>query len=420
MATPQIPLSPSELEAELRRIEQNTRTLTKITQTPAAIAQTPKEVVWSLNKSKLYRYVPVVPEEKRHKVPLLLVFALMNRPSILDLRPGNSFVEYMIKEGYDVYLMDWGVPGIEDKNHKIDDYVLNYLTRAIRKMKVVSGSEAFSMLGWCIGAILTTIYSALRPDDGLRNLILLTAPLDFTEKQSLTFARWTDSRFFELEKVLAYHGNMPGEMIDYGAKMLKPVDNFISSYIRLWDNLEDPRIVDSWHAMNTWVSDLTPMAGATYRQLINDLYRQNKLVRDELIIRGEPVKLGNIKTNLLNVIAEADHITPPCQSETIMDKISSHDKTLLRVAGGHIGIMAGSGAIRSTWPKIDAWLGPRSGPAVPARSVAQAVAPADPVAVVSMAAPAETNLAETAPEPPAPKPRASRSKKKPAPDRAQE
>jgi polyhydroxyalkanoate synthase len=360
MTSVKIPLTPADLETELQRISDRTRTWGRVSTTPAAIAQTPKEVVWTLNKAKLYRYVPVVPAEKRHKVPLLLIFALMNRPSILDLRPGGSFVEYMVKHGYDVYLLDWGVPSIEDKNYKIDDYVLDYMVRAMRKVKSISGSDAVSMLGWCIGAILTTSYAALRPEDGLRNLILLTAPLDFTQKGSLTFARWTDSSYFDLEKVLATFGNMPGEMIDYGARMLKPVDNFLTSYIRLWDNLEDPRIVDSWHAMNTWMSDLTPMAGATYRQLINDLYRQNKLIKSELMLRGEQVKLANLRANLLNVIAEGDHITPPCQSETIVDLISSQDKTTLRVPGGHIGIMAGSGAIKSTWPKIDTWLGERS------------------------------------------------------------
>ena len=75
--------------------------LTKVMTTKAAIAQTPKELVWTLNKAKLYRYEPVVPAEKRHPVPLLLVFALMNRPYILDLRPGHSFVEFMVNQGYD-------------------------------------------------------------------------------------------------------------------------------------------------------------------------------------------------------------------------------------------------------------------------------------------------------------------------------
>jgi polyhydroxyalkanoate synthase len=336
------------------------KTLTKVVTTKAAIAQTPKQLVWTLNKAKLYRFVPVLPAEQRHPVPLLLVFALMNRPYILDLRPGHSFVEYMVNQGYDLYLLDWGAPGPEDKNLKFDDYTLDYMPRAIRKMKSISGSEEFSLLGWCIGAILTSIYSALRPDDGLRNLILLTAPLDFSNKQGLTFARWTDERYFDIDKVLAAFGNMPGEMIDYGAKALKPVENYISNYVKLWDNLDDPRMVEAWHAMNTWVTDNVPLAGGAFRQLIVDLYRNDRLMQGELVIRGERVDLSRIRANLLTVIAEGDHITPSCQSEPIMSKVSSADKELFRIAGGHIGIMAGSGASRYTWPHINNWLGPRS------------------------------------------------------------
>src|SRR5690242_8041356 len=203
MLSSPLPVIPAELQERLMQGEKNARALLWVSTHRANIAQTPREVIWTLNKAKLYRYVPVVPTEQRHKIPLLLVFALMNRPSILDLRPGHSFVEYMVKQGYDVYLMDWGAPGPEDKDLKFDNYVLDYLPRAIRKMKAVSGSDEFTMLGWCIGAILTTIYAALRPDDGLKNVILLTAPLDFTDKTSGGFVRWVSDQAFDPAKIVA-------------------------------------------------------------------------------------------------------------------------------------------------------------------------------------------------------------------------
>jgi polyhydroxyalkanoate synthase len=193
---------------EFGQAEERLRRLTTALTTRAAIAQTPKQLIWTLNKAKLYRYVPVLPAEKRHGVPLLLVFALMNRPDILDLRPGHSFVEFMVNKGYDVYLLDWGCPGLEDRHLKFDDYTLEYMPRAIRKLKAISGSQEFSLLGWCIGAILTTSYAALRPDDGVRNLILLTAPLDFSDKEAITFAKWIDPRYFDVEKILAAFGNV--------------------------------------------------------------------------------------------------------------------------------------------------------------------------------------------------------------------
>ncbi|MGA7342990.1 MAG: alpha/beta fold hydrolase [Terracidiphilus sp.] len=350
----------AEISSEWPALDQKLQTFFKLTTTKAAIGQTPKELVWTLNKAKLYRYIPVVPPERRHPIPLLLIFALMNRPTILDLRPGHSFVEYMVSRGFDVYLLDWGVPGPEDKKLKFDDYTLDYMPRAIRKMKALSGSQEFSMLGWCIGAILTTIYASLRPNDGLRNLLLLTAPLDFSNRPKLTFARWTDEKYFDVDKVLAAFGNMPGEMIDYGAKALRPVENYITNYCKLWDNLDDPHVVEAWHAMNTWVTDIFPMAGGAYRQLVVDLYRNNRLVKGALEIRGELVDMKKLRANLLTVIAEDDHITPPCQSEAILSKIGSRDTEVFRVAGGHIGIMAGSRAHQQTWPHIEAWLAARS------------------------------------------------------------
>lgn len=343
-------------------LQQRLQRMNKLLTTRAAIAQTPKEVIWTLNKAKLYRYVPVVPAAERHPVPLLLVFALMNRPYILDLRPGHSFVEFMVNQGYDVYLLDWGTPGPEDNQLDLGDYTLDYMPRAIRKLKEVSGASEFSLLGWCIGAILATMYAALRPDDGLRNLMLLTAPLDFANKESITFARWTDERYFDVEKVLSAFGNMmPPEMIEYGAKALKPVENYIGNYLRLWDNLENPHVVEAWHAMNTWVTDNIPMTGGTFRQLIVDLYRQNRLMEGSFVARGERVDVGRIKANLLAVIAQDDHITPPCQSESLLPKVSSRDKEVFRLPGGHIGIMAGSGASKRAWPHLNAWLGARSG-----------------------------------------------------------
>jgi polyhydroxyalkanoate synthase subunit PhaC len=356
---PQIP-NYADVYAELTNVAEKWKTFNRLVTTEAKIAQTPKTLIWTLNKAKLYRYMPVVPAEKRHKIPLLLVFAIMNRPHVLDLRPGHSFVEYMRDRGYDIFLLDWGAPAPEDKDLKFDDYALEYLPRVIRKLKSVSGCQQFNMLGWCLGALITTLYAALRPNDGLKDLILLTAPLDFTDKTAGGFARWAGSKEFDPDRIVDAFGNVPGELIDYGAKALKPVENFIGTYLGLWDRIDDPKVVESWHAMNTWVRDIIDMAGGAYRQLIDEFYKKNRLKEGTLVLRGERVELKNLKANVLNVIAEADHITPPCQSEGIMDLIGSQDKEVFRVRGGHIGIMAGSGAERTTWPHIDAWLSKRA------------------------------------------------------------
>ena len=356
---PRIPTY-ADVYSELLNTFEKWQTFNRLVTTEAKIAQTPKKLIWTLNKAKLYRYIPTVPAEQRHKTPLLLVFAIMNRPHVLDLRPGHSFVEYMRARGYDIFLLDWGAPGPEDKDMKFDDYVLDYMPRVVRKVKSVSGCEQFNMLGWCLGALISTMYAALRPNDGLKDLILLTAPLDFSDKTAGGFVRWASAESFNADRLVEAFGNVPGEMIDYGAKTLKPIENFIGSYLSLWDRIDDPKVVEAWHAMNTWVRDIIDMSGGAYRQLINEFYKENRLKSGTLLLRGERVDLKNLTANVLNVIAEADHITPPCQSEGIMDLLGSNDKEIFRVRGGHIGIMAGSGAEKTTWPHIDEWLSKRA------------------------------------------------------------
>ena len=281
------------------------QTFNRLVTTDAKIAQTPKEVIWTLNKAKLYRYVPVVPEDKRRKLPLLLVFAIMNRPHVLDLRPGHSFVEYMLQRGYDVYLLDWGAPGPEDKQPQVRRLHAGVPAARHPQVQVGLRLRGVQHAGLVPGALISTLYAALRPDDGLKNLVLLTAPLDFTDKTAGGFARWTSDKAFNADKIVDTFGNVPGEMIDYGAKALKPVENFIGSYLNLWDNIDNPKVVEAWHAMNTWVRDIIPMAGGAYRQLVNDFYKENRLMEGTLVLRGERVDLSKLKANVLNVIAEA-------------------------------------------------------------------------------------------------------------------
>lgn len=329
------------------------------------VGQTPKETIWTLNKARLYRYRPVQPPEAaqpRPAIPVLLVYALINKPYIFDLRPGQSFVEFLLQQGFDVYLLDWGVPGPEDKHIRFDDYATEYIPRAVRKMRRVSGADEFTLLGYCIGATLSTVYAALHPDAPIRNLVLLTAPLDFSAGDSI-FAAWLNERYFDVDKIVDRLGNIPVELVETAAKLLKPVENYVGAYSTLWDRLDNDEAVESWQAMHKWTHDGVPFAGEAFRQWVKDYIRANKLVKGEHVIHGRRVELAGIRASLLNVIAQYDHIVPPSHSTTIMDLVSSQDKQMEIIPAGHVGVMAGRGARYKLWPKIADWLSRRSGPA---------------------------------------------------------
>jgi polyhydroxyalkanoate synthase len=326
----------------------------------APVGLTPKEVVWSLNKARLYHYRPVKPAEERFPVPLLLVYALINKPFIFDLVPGRSFIEYLLEQGFDVFLLDWGAPGLEDKGTRFDDYVTEYLRRAVRKMLRVTGAEAFSMLGYCLGATLATVYAALYPEAPLRNLILLTAPLDFSGPPEGSMALWLDEKNLDVDKLLNTFGNVPGELIRAWAKLLKPVENFVGAYVNLWKQIGDEEAVRGWQAINRWVEDVVPVAGAAFYQFVVEYVRGNQLMRGEHEVKGQRVDLSNIHAALLNVVAQFDHLVAPSQSQSIMQRVSSQDQELKIIPSTHVGIMASARAQYKLWPELAAWLSLRS------------------------------------------------------------
>lgn len=323
-----------------------------------AVGQSPKEVIWTRNKAKLYHYLPSDKAEKRYPVPLLFIYALINKPYVLDLRPGASLIEYLVSQGFEIYLLDWGTPGPEDANITIDDYVMDYMPRAVKHTLRHSKAKEISILGYCIGAALTTCFVATHPELPIRNMILMAAPLDFTEKG--LFNVWLDPQYFNVNQVVQAYGNIPGEMIDFGSKLLKPYPNFIGTYVGAFDKLWDNRAVESWLSMQKWVNDGVPFCGAAFKQWVVDFYQHNKLTRGELKLAGQPVKLSNIKANLLNIIALQDHIAPPAQSRPIMDLVGSPDKEQILLPAGHVGLVVGRSASKGLWPALEKWLEARS------------------------------------------------------------
>jgi polyhydroxyalkanoate synthase len=326
----------------------------------APVGLTPKELVWSLNKARLYRYAPARPPEERYPVPLLLVYALINKPFIFDLIPGRSFVEFMLEQGFDVFLLDWGAPGPEDKDTRFDDYVTEYLYRAVRRVLRVSGAREFSMLGYCLGATIATVFAALYPELPLRNLILLTAPIDFSGRPEGSLAMWLDEKNLDVDKLVNTLGNVPGELIRFWAKLLKPVENFVGAYVNLWKQVDNEAAVRGWQAINRWVEDVIPVAGEAFRQFVKDYVHGNQLITGTHEIKGRRVDLSNIEASLLNVIAQYDHLVSPSQSETIVALVSSQDKERKVIPSTHVGIMAGGRARYKLWPELAAWLAPRS------------------------------------------------------------
>lgn len=315
------------------------------------VDQTPRTAVWKKNKSVLW-YYPAA--EKKYDIPLFFVYSLLNKPYILDIGPGASVIENLTNLGYDVYLMDWGSPTYEDKDINLETYILDYLRNAVKRAIRHSGAEEITMVGYCLGGTISAIYASIA-EEPIKNLVLATVPIDFSI--SIAPSKWVEGLRegrINIDRFTDTYGVIPAEYVYWMFRSLSPI--YITPTANLLARAYDPFYVDKWRRMDKWTRDSVPFTGAAFKQLFNDLYKENKLLYGEMNLGGKRVDLNNIDCSLLVVSTSNDNLVVEPQSLPIMDLVSSKDKTYQLVEAGHVSL-----ALTGAFAKIiDPWLSKRS------------------------------------------------------------
>jgi polyhydroxyalkanoate synthase len=330
-----------------------------------SVGTTPFEIVYTEDKMKLLHYIPTV--EKPYPVPVLVVYALVNRYYILDLQPDKSVIKKLLDEGFDVYIVDWGYPRGSDRYLTIDDYVNGYINNAVDKIRKRSGLDKITMLGVCQGGTFSVMYAALHPEK-VKNLITLVAPVNFDTDKGLLHL-WAKS--LDVDAIVDYYGIVPGDFLNSGFLLTDPFRLMIDKYVGLFERIEcepnytacslrNEETVRNFLRMEKWIFDSPDQAGETFRQFIKDCYQKNLLIKNELELNGKRIDLKKISMPLLNVMAEFDHLVPNEASKPLNDAVSSPDKETLVFQTGHIGIFVGSKSQKEVCPRISEWLKPKS------------------------------------------------------------
>ena len=323
----------------------------------ARVGQTPKDVIWKRGTAELYRYRATTPTV--YPVPLLMVHSLISKPYILDLIPGNSFIEYLVGRGFDVYLVDWGAPRPEDKNLRLEDYVLDMIPTAVEIMLEESSTTEFSLFGYCMGGDLALLYAATHAKAPLRGLVTLATPVDFHRMGLQSF--WAQPQFIDVDNMVDTFGNIPPSLLQQSFRMLKPASEVSPvKYVGLWQNVLNDKYVEQYRAFDQWTNDHIPFAGECFRQTIKEFVQPNALNGGTLRLGGRSAKLENITCSFLTVAAQADHTVPLAATQDLVKLVGSTDKEAVVMPGGHVGLAAGRKAVQTLWPKVAGWLAERS------------------------------------------------------------
>lgn len=325
------------------------------------LGATPKDTIYAQGTLKLHHFRPQC--ESVYRVPVLIVTSLVNQPYILDLVPGQSMVEFLLKQGFDVYMIEWGRPRKAHQDLTLEDHVLDRLPACVQQVLQHSGERELSIIGYCIGGLLSVLWAALSaPAPGsqakspLRNLVCMATPVNSDGLESLK--AWMGEDFDE-EALLAEHGNVPADWVQNALRALRPFGK-VAGAMNLLNQADRQDVVRSNLRMGKWESDNIPFPGGVFRQMVGDFLRGNRLMQGDWQIGGKTVDLGAIRAPFLHLLAQDDHITPYASSRDLVQRVGSADRQERILQGGHVGLVAGRGAEMRMWPALEAWLAPRS------------------------------------------------------------
>ncbi|MBL8682984.1 MAG: alpha/beta fold hydrolase [Myxococcales bacterium] len=316
-----------------------------------AIASTPHVVVHRENKWSLLRYERADKSPATAKTPVLLVPSLINRHYVLDLAPQQSMVEDMVRRGHDVFVIDWGTPGPEDRFLSFDDVCDRAIGRAMRVASSFGSTDKCHLLGYCMGGTLAVIYASVRPER-VASLTALAAPVRFDDDGLL--ARWVRSPGFDVNVMVDAMGLVPWQLMQPAFHMLRPTLNLWKA-VQLVDKAWDDEFLDSFLAVETWGNDNVSLPGEFYRRYIDELYRCDALAKGEFLLSGRPAKMSAIDRPVMAITFEHDNIVPWRSAAALLDEVKSADKVHLHQPGGHVGAVVSKKASQRLWPKLSAF-----------------------------------------------------------------
>ncbi|MBJ6136441.1 alpha/beta fold hydrolase [Marinobacter litoralis] len=310
--------------------------------------------------------IPV--ERTAHKTPIVIIPPLAVNMLIYDLFPARSLVRFLRAKGFEVYLIDWGIPQREHTHYNMHTYVAELLPEYLNRVRDHSGEQELSLHGWSMGGMFTMFYSALSQDQHIRNAIVVGLPIDSHASGvlGLMYQRLADisgavyrRTGFHIHKVKPHWFHTPGWANTIGFKLSNPIGSAMG-YWELLVRLGDREFVTNHATTSAFLDKMVAYPGGVIQDTLVRVWIDNQLAKGQIQIGDDFARLENVNANLLAIAGESDTLATPGAAKRIMDHVSSVDKTFKVTPGGHMGILAGSKAPKASWLELADWLAARS------------------------------------------------------------
>jgi poly[(R)-3-hydroxyalkanoate] polymerase subunit PhaC len=319
-----------------------------------AMGQTPRDLIWKRDKARLWRYRS---QGRRFRPPVLIVHSLVSKSYILDLLPGTSLMQYLLGEGFDMFLLDWDCADPADAENTLETYVDGYIPDATSALLAEADADEVTLIGYCFGGVLALLLAAAHPELPIRSMMAMATPCDYREMGFMS-NMFREHRLSPGD-VIDETGLVPARALDEGFQSMKPTE-YVTQRVNFFQNLWNDEFVEGFLAIAIWARDQVPFPGAAFRQTVDRLIRRNALYAGVIPHGRGEVRLADIHCPFLNAYADQDTITPAASSAPLTRLVGSADATELRLESGHIGFVAGRQAAKVAQPQIREWLATRS------------------------------------------------------------
>lgn len=289
------------------------------------------DVVLTIDKMRLLHFKK---SGRRKQPPLIICYALVNRPTILDLAPERSLVQDLRAKGRDIYLIDWGYPDLCDRHLGLDDYIDDYLDSVVQCVIDRSGFDQIDLMGICQGGVFSLAYASLN-QDRVRKLVTLVTPVD-TQTEGFTLSEMV--RETDIAQLVNAHGNLPGAFLNQIYAALKPLQLGVVKEIGLSRSIKDSASAELFLRMEQWINDSPDLAGRMAIEFAETFFKGNGLLKGSFYVGSNSVNLKNIRSPILNIFGTKDHLVPPESSQALKAAINPETPYQeLPLQAGHIG-----------------------------------------------------------------------------------